>query len=344
MRGKTLLTWTLGAAVATATLPLAGQQQAGVTIDQWQVPYDNARPRDPSVAPDGSIFFVGQRASGNYVARFDPETETFTRFALPDGTLPHTNAVGDDGIVWVAGNGNGTIVRLDPRTRETRVIPVTLEGSRRTDPHTMVFDGRGGLWFTAQNTHFVGHLDLETEEIRTVRTSPAGTRSGPYGIVVDQATGRPWFVLFHTNKLGTIDPETMALHTFDLPNPRSRPRRLARTDDGMLWYVDYSRGYLGMLDPDTGEVEEWRSPSGENARGYGMTLDDAGRIWYAETGVQPNRMVAFDTAGKAFVYNEAIPGAGRNGVRHMVFDSERRVVWYGSDVNFIGAVRVPPAM
>ena len=343
MRGTPLLTWTFGVALIAVALPLAAQQPAGVTIDQWLVPYDNARPRDPSVAPDGSIFFVGQRANGNYVARFDPETEMFSRFALPDGTLPHTNAVNDDGIVWVAGNGNGTIVRLDPQTRETRVIPVTLEGSDRTDPHTMVFDGRGGLWFTNQNTHFIGHLNLETEEIRTVRTSPAGTRSGPYGIVADE-TGRPWFVLFHTNKLGTIDPATMELQTFDLPNLESRPRRIARTDDGMLWYVDYSRGYLGMLDPGTGEVQEWRSPGGDNARGYGMTLDDAGRIWYAETGVQPNRMVAFDTARKEFVYSEEIPSEGRNGVRHMVFDPERRVVWYGSDVNFIGAVRVPPAM
>ena len=344
MRATTLLAWPVGVALVAVTLPLTAQQPASVSIDQWQVPYDNARPRDPSVAPDGSIFFVGQRANGNYVARFDPETEMFTRFALPDGTLPHTNAVADDGIVWVAGNGNGTIVRLDPETRETRVIPVMLDGDPDTDPHTMVFDGLGGLWFTAQQTHFVGHLNLETEEVRTVRTSPAGTRSGPYGIVVDEATGRPWFVLFHTNRIGTIDPITMELETFDLPNADSRPRRIARTDDGMIWYVDYSRGYLGMLDPVTGEVAEWQSPAGANARGYGMTLDDAGRIWYVETGVQPNRMVAFDTAREAFVYGEDIPGEGRNGVRHMVFDPERRVVWYGSDINFIGAVWVPPAM
>jgi virginiamycin B lyase len=75
-----------------------------------------------------------------------------------------------------------------------------------------------------------------------------------------------------------------------------------------------------------------------------MALDDAGRVWYVETGVQPNRMVAFDTSTKAFVYNEPIPGDGRNGVRHMVFDAERRMVWYGSDTNFIGAVAVPPPM
>lgn len=341
MRASVLII-VLSAAALAAVLPLEAQR-ATATIEQWQVPYDNARPRDPSVAPDGSIYFVGQRANGNYVARFNPETEEFTRYVLPDGTLPHTNAVADDGIVWVAGNGNGTIVRLDPETRQTRVIPVHLDGSQDTDPHTMVFDGQGGLWFTAQNSHFVGHLNLETEQVRTVRTSPEGTRSGPYGIVTDE-TGRPWFVLFHTNEIGTIDPNTMALETFELPNADSRPRRIARTDDGMLWYVDYSRGYLGMLNPETGVVQEWQSPSAGNARAYGMVADDVGRVWYVETGVQPNRMVAFDTNAKAFVYNEPIPGDGRNAVRHMVFDAERRMVWYGSDINFIGAVSVPPAM
>lgn len=35
-------------------------------IDEWQVPWNSTRPRDPDVAPNGDTWFVGQ--GGDYVA------------------------------------------------------------------------------------------------------------------------------------------------------------------------------------------------------------------------------------------------------------------------------------
>jgi virginiamycin B lyase len=75
----------------------------------------------------------------------------------------------------------------------------------------------------------------------------------PYGIVLDN-DGRPYFDLFGTNKIGTVDPKTFEAREFVLPEERSRPRRIARTTDGHIWYVDYSRGFLGRLDPKTGRT------------------------------------------------------------------------------------------
>lgn len=77
-------------------------QSGNPEITEWRVPWDASRPRDPYVAPDGSVWFVGQRE--HYVARFDPETEEFKRFDLEPGAGPHTVIVGDDGIAWYAGN------------------------------------------------------------------------------------------------------------------------------------------------------------------------------------------------------------------------------------------------
>lgn len=315
---------------------LAAQEIPGVQIDQWKLPWTDARGRDPYVAPDGRIWFVGQ-GQGNYLAVFDPKTAAFDRHALPDRTLPHTNIVGADGIVWVAGNGNGTIVRFDPKSKEMKVIPMP-EGIR--DPHTMVFDGKGGIWFTAQNSHYVGHLNMATQNVRVVNTRDSTERTGPYGIVVDN-NGVPWFDLFATNKIGTIDPATMKLKTFTLPEG-ARPRRIGRTSDGIIWYTDYARGFLGRLDPRTGAVEEFAGPSGAQGRGYAMTIDDADRVWYVESGVTPNRMIGFDSKTKKIVYDAPVPGEGRNTVRHMVFDPKTRLIWYGADLYFLGAVKVPP--
>lgn len=315
----------------------------GDPLTQWKVPFTgerNGRSRDPFVAPDGRIFFVDQVA--NFLAAFDPKTAHFTKFDIPDRTLPHTNIVTPDGIVWLAGNGNGTIVRLDPKSGSTKVIPVPLDGATRpTDPHTMIFDGKGNIWFTSQNSHFVGVLHIASEQIRTVRTSEPGTRSGPYGIILDDK-GHPWFDLFHTNKIGTINPQTLELKTFTVTEG-ARPRRIARSSDGAIWYTDYSRGMVGRLDPATGKVDEYASPSGPTSGPYAMTVDDADRVWWTDTRVFPNRMVAIDAKTRKIVYNYEIPGGtSPNAVRHMVFDPKTRQIWYGADLNFLGAVKVPP--
>ncbi|MGH8085204.1 MAG: hypothetical protein ACREPV_07995 [Lysobacter sp.] len=88
-----LLALTLGA------LPMQALAQDSpaptVRIQEWQVPWPDTRPRDPYLAPDGRIWFVGQ--VGNYLAVFDPKTEAFERYDLPKGTKPHTVVVDDDG-------------------------------------------------------------------------------------------------------------------------------------------------------------------------------------------------------------------------------------------------------
>src|SRR4029078_3230579 len=86
---------------------------------------------------------------------------------------------------------------------------------------------------------------------------------------------------------------------FVLPNDRTRPRRIVITADDAIWYGDYTRGYLGRLDPKTGATEAHALLSGPASLPYAMTLDDRGRIWLAESGPQPNRLVAFDPARKA---------------------------------------------
>jgi virginiamycin B lyase len=333
MRKSTVFAWSLAAVV-----PLAGHAQASqeIEIRQHEVPFPVGRSRDAFVAPDGKVWFVGQ--TGNYLGVFDPGSAEFKKHSIPDRTLPHTNIVTPDGVVWLAGNGNGTIVRFDPSNGNVKVVPVPVEGIARTDPHTMVYDGKGGIWFTSQQSNFVGHLTIAGEKIRIIRTA---AQSRPYGIILDP-DGRPYFDLFGTNKIGTIDPASMQLRTFELPDAGARPRRIGRTSDGMIWYTDYTRGFLGRLDPRTGKVDEFPNPSGVRSLPYAMTVDDADRVWYVETGVQPNRMVAFDTRQKKVVYNTAVPGPSPNSVRHMVFDPKTRQIIYAADNNFLGFVKVPP--
>jgi virginiamycin B lyase len=98
----------------------------------------------------------------------------------------------------------------------------------------------------------------------------------------------------------------MKMRRFTLPEG-ARPRRIVVTGDA-IWYGDYARGYLGRLDPATGKVREFAMPAGGGSLPYAMAGDDKGRIWLAETGVRPNRLVAFDPGAGRFTDSVATEG------------------------------------
>ncbi len=313
--------------------------QEETTIDEWQVPWEGTRPRDPFVGPDGRVWFVGQ--AGHYAAVLDPESGEFERYDLDDGTGPHNLIVDGDGKVWYAGNRVNHIGMLDPGSGE--ITKYWMPDERARDPHTLVWNPDGDIWFTVQQGNFVGHFDKESGEVQLVEAPQVeggrSTSSRPYGIKID-SKGNPWIALFNTNLIATVDPATMKMKTFELPEG-ARPRRLEVTSDDVVWYVDYARGYLGRLDPENGEVKEWLNPSGEGSRPYGMARDDDDRLWFVETGVQPNRFVGFDPATEEFFSQRDVPSGGGT-IRHMYWDQNTRAIWFGTDTNYIGRALVPP--
>lgn len=321
--------------MATAVSSVQSLQSADPDslLAEWTVPWPDSRPRDPFADATGRVWFVGQ--AGNYVAWLDPTTGRFRRYEIEDGTHPHNLVVNRKGEVWFTGNQNGRLVRLDPATG--KLTNYMMPDSLVRDPHTMVFDASGNAWFTAQQANAVGHLDASSGTIRLWRTA---ARSRPYGITI-APDGKVWFDLFGTNKLGMIDPAVMKVRTFDLPDQRTRPRRIAITADGLIWYGDYSRGYLGRLDPKTGSVREYALPGGAMSLPYAMALDGRGRIWLAETGLRPNRLVAFDPARGVFTDTVEVGGGpAQNTIRHMTYDARRGVIWFGTDRNTIGRLVV----
>jgi virginiamycin B lyase len=306
---------------------------AAVEIREWPVPWQDSRPRDPYVDSSGRVWFVGQRS--HYAAVLDPESGEFRRYELPAGAGPHNLIIDEDDVVWYAGNLVSNIGRLDPGTGEITTYPMPDRSIR--DPHTLTFAPDGTIWFTAQQGNRVGHFDPESGQIRLIEVPTPSAR--PYGIVVD-GDGRPWIVLFGTNKLATVDPATMTLSEIDLPRPDARPRRIALTPDGMIWYVDYAGGKLGRFDSGTREFREWDAPGGAGSHPYAMAADSSGRLWFVETGTQPNRFVGFDPSAEAFTEPAPIASGGGS-VRHMHYDHARGAIWFGTDTNTIGRAMLP---
>jgi virginiamycin B lyase len=324
--------------VLAAAAPASDIQRVDtLQVEEWRVPWGAAtRPRDPDVAPDGKVWFVGQQ--GHYLAYFDPSSGRFERFDLEPGAGPHNQIVDPQGRVWYAGNRVAHIGMFDPATR--KIAKFDMPDSTPRDPHTLVFDGRGHIWFTAQQGQHVGRLDMRSGKIDLIFT---GANTNPYGIKLD-SRGHPWVVLFRTNRILTIDPATLQKREYTLPNERTRPRRLEIGPDDMVWYADYTRGFLGRLDPRTGKVDEFALPGGQNAQPYGTALDDRGRIWISITNDAPGRLVGFDTRTLQVTHVAILKSQqenGKNTIRHMVFHRPTRTVWYATDAGTLGRLRVP---
>ncbi|MBI4005525.1 MAG: lyase [Gammaproteobacteria bacterium] len=311
----------------------AGADTATVDIREWHVPWEKSRPRDPYVDQKGRIWFCGQ--AGRYIAYFDPKSEQFKKYDLDEGSAPHNLIVDREGFVWFAENAGGYIGKLDPETGDIRKFP--MPDPEVTDPHTLAFDSKGDIWFTAQLSNIVGKLSVKTGEIKLIPVTTEDAR--PYGIKVD-SRDRPWIVLFGTNKLATVDPETFKLKEYELPRKEIRPRRLAITSSDKIWIVDYATGRLGRFDPVAESYIERRMPGGDNAEPYAMTVDDKDRLWFVETGLNPNRLIGFSPWTKEFSHIADIPSGGRT-VRHMYYHPATREIWFGTDTNFIGRAIVP---
>jgi len=297
-------------------------------IEEWEVPFEGTRSRDPWVGGEDLIWFVGQDT--HYVGRLTPSSGEFHKYELEEGAGPHTVISNEKGA-WYAGNRAAHIGLLDPESGEIEKFHPPGDGRR--DVHTMDFTSDGHIWFSEQGGNRIGLFNSESHEFTMHELSTGQAR--PYGVVVHN--DQPWVVTMGTNQLITV--EDGELVEIDLPRSETRSRRLAVSNKGHIWYADWAEGYIGRYDPDSGDIEEWRAPSGDESRPYAVAMDGEDRFWIVETGVDPNHFVPFDTESKTWGEKFEVP-SGAGTVRHMVFEPDTNAIWFGTDKNTIGRAQI----
>ena len=295
-----------------------------IDIQEWIVPTLGQRSRDPIEAPDGSIWWTGMWAS--LVGQLDPVTGNMKEYPLPSGARPHSIVPDEDGFIWYTGNSNGTIGKLDPATGNITEYP-----TEAGDPHTAVFHPNGNLYFTSQRAAMLGRLNPLTGELKEIPTEPR-----PYGIIVahDETV---WIAYNGTNKLGAMDPKSMEVRYYTVSDPDTRIRRLGIDSKGIVWFVNSSKGRIGRLNPATGEIKEWKSPSGPRSHPYSLAVIND-KIWYNESAMRPDALVRFDPETESF-QSWAIP-SGVGIIRHVWVTRENKLLIHQSSSNRIGVVTI----
>jgi streptogramin lyase len=198
-------------------------------------------PHSLQTAPDGSVWIT--LATGNQLARFDPESERWTIHELDAGIYPHTLRFDARGRIWYTMAASNHVGMFDPASGEQRHVRLpsssfTQAAALRMLPFL--------LWVQS-------YIDLR-----------GGAAEGdgfkmpvPYGIDI-APDGGVWFSQLNEHQIGRIDPETLELEMLQTPFPT--PRRLRFDSRGQLWIPSFSRGELARFDPTTRSFESWPIP------------------------------------------------------------------------------------
>jgi streptogramin lyase len=114
---------------------------------------------------------------------------------IPTGQAP-CGAAAAFGSLWVANDGAGTLVRIDPRTnRVARRISIGRGACSAAA-------GFGAVWVTNYKRGVVVRVDRRTFRIRSVRVG-----AEPFDVLV--AFGRVWSTSWRTGTLAEIDARTL---------------------------------------------------------------------------------------------------------------------------------------
>jgi virginiamycin B lyase len=319
------LTTTTALTVTTPTTPVV-DADAQPTIQEYAVPA-GAHPHDVAPAPDGSVWYTGQRA-GN-LGRLDPETGEVRLIDLGPGAAPHGVIVGPDGAAWVTDGGLNAIVRVDGASEEVTVFPLPTDRPN-ANLNTAAFDGNGVLWFTGQNGIY-GQLDPATGAM-TVYDAPRGR--GPYGITATPA-GEIYYASLAGNHIARVDTATGAATVLEPPTPNQGARRVWSDSQGRIWMSEWNAGQVAVYDPAADRWREWPLP-GDHAAAYAVYVDEQDHVWLSDFG--NNALVRFDPTTEAFT---SYPLPSANGAVRQILGRPGEIWGAESGVDQLVVIRLP---
>lgn len=276
---------TVAAALAIALMSLSVH---AADVAYYDLPKGD-RPHDVAPAPDGTVWYAGQRAG--VAGLLDPETGKIKRIPLGEGSAPHGVIVGPEGNAWFTDGGQNAIVRVDAKTHEVKVWKLP-EDTGYTNLNTAAFDRNGNIWFTGQNGIY-GRLDPKTGDME-VWDAPKGR--GPYGIDATPS-GDIWYVSLAGSYLAKVDLETGEAEVVEPHKPGVGSRRVWSDSKGKLWVSEWNAGNLSRYDPETGEWKVWPLPA-DGAKCYAVYVDERDKVWVSD--FTANAILMFDPETEQF--------------------------------------------
>jgi streptogramin lyase len=337
------------------TLPRPRGDDTKVIITEYDLPRPDALPHDAAVDKDGVVWYcdyaegiVGRldprtgeikewrnplvkpgypggfqsleldsdgnpwlaRHEFNGVAKFDRKTEKFVNWSLPQESVsPRTRttflAPTQDGKVWIKDDVDHKAFRLDPSTGQ-------FVGYNQFPPE-ISFAGQ-----SAPRANFPNDLSAQDK---------AAPRHNIYGLSAD-SLGNEYGADILGDTIAKVDARTGKATLFQLPNPKSGPRRMHVDAQDRLWIGEFYGNRLGVLDTKTGEIHEWPHPIPWYGP-YDAAIDKEGNVW---TGSMSSDLISRLNPQTGKFNHYLLPLLGSN-VRRVDVDNSgaRPVFWVGEN-------------
>jgi virginiamycin B lyase len=238
-------------------------------VSFYQLP-QGAYPHDVSPAPEGKVWYSGQRLG--VLGVFDPKTGKAEHIPLGPNSSPHGVIMAPDGSAWLTDSGQNAMVRFDPATRMIKAFPLPKEFPR-VNLNTAVVGKNGIVWFTGQSGVY-GRVDPATGKV-DAWAAPRGR--GPYGITATP-TGDIWYASLAGDHIARVDPESGQATIVEPPRKGAGPRRIWSDSKGMLWVSLWTVGGLGRYDPASKTWKHYPMPQSTSST-YSVYVDDKDRVW-----------------------------------------------------------------
>jgi virginiamycin B lyase len=275
--------------IAAGALILAASTAApAAEMSFYQLP-PGAYPHDVAPAPDGTVWFSGQRQG--FAGRFDPRTGHLEKISLGRGAAPHGVIVGPDGNAWLTEGGQNAIARVDAKTGAVKLFPLPPEFPD-ANLNTLTFDRNGVVWFTGQSGTY-GRADPATGKVDAWK-APRGV--GPYGIATTPV-GEVWYASLAGDHIARIDTSTGAATIVDPPHKGVGPRRIWSDSKGVLWVSFWHAGAIGRYDPAAKAWTSYLMPRSKSGT-YSIYVDDKDRVW--ATDWLANAIQRFDPGSETY--------------------------------------------
>lgn len=256
-----------GAAVLGRLNPATGE------IKEYNLPILKPdRPKgslDVRVTADGAVWVAMMYQGG--VVRFDPKTEKFKTWSIPDANSPGVvqtpqlavQYANVDGKIWIADANVGGVHRLDLHTGAVETFrlyehaPPTKGTGFQHVAYAIASDSKNNLYFTDWGDSQIGRIDARTGKITFYQTTI--TPSRPRRGYMD-SQDRYWFAEWQGNAVAVLDTHTDKIKEWKLPTANSNPYDAMPDAFGNVWAAGMANDLVQRVNTHTGKVTDYLLP------------------------------------------------------------------------------------
>ena len=238
------------------TLPRPKGKATRVIITQYDMPRPDTVAHDLDLDSAGTVWYTDE--SRMIFGKMNPKTGVFTEYMLPPvppGDLPGARDIQvdrDDNIWFPRRIANAAVVvtKYNPKTEEVS----TIEGA---GTQFMALGPEGKIW--------AGWTRIDPKTMKVEATYgwekspniPPGPHRQYVDLTVVNSKGNPYAPDIGGSYIIGIDAMTGQAKFWQVPTPRSSPRRGRMDAQDRFWFAEYTGDKVGMFDTRTEKFQEW---------------------------------------------------------------------------------------